>query len=217
MNAYGESYLNDAMKNLGEAFDYAVNVCQLNIDSFWDLFVTSGYADSFGKGNPRLVSGLSGTELVMEILNKAGMPIDFPESQTEYDCAPEYWCGWILAYFQWKTGRTFRDIHENISGIEVLKLYQTLHEASEEKFVDTVNRIIERKNAPSKLQQQRKVCGYSQKELAEKSGVNLRTLQQYELKTKEINKASVQTVMALSNVLGCRVEELLEYSTENEE
>lgn len=48
--------------------------------------------------------------------------------------------------------------------------------------------------------------------------MNLRTLQQYELKTKDISKASVQTVLALANVFGCRLEDLMEYSTgENDE
>lgn len=212
-HAYAEEYLSDAMDNLGEAFDYAVNACSLDIDEFMDLFITSGYSDSFGKGNPKYVSGLSGTELVMEIVGKSGRTMSFPEQQTEYDCSPEYWCGWILAYYQWVTNRSFKDIHDNISMLEVGKLYSTLHEAAEEKFVDTVNAIIRKKNAPSKLQQQRRRCGYSQKELAERSGVNLRTLQQYELKSKDISKASVQTVLALANVLGCRVEDLMEYST----
>lgn len=212
-HAYAEKYLSDAMDNLGEAFDYAVNACSFGIDEFMDLFITSGYSNCFGKGSPKYVSGLSGTELVMEIIGKTGKQMPFPEPQTEYDCSPEYWCGWILAYCQWKTGRTFKDIHDNISMLEVRKLYPTLHEAAEEKFVDTVNAIIRTKNAPAKLQQQRKRCGYSQKELAEKSGVNLRTLQQYELKTKDISKASVRTVLALANVLGCRVEDLMEYPT----
>lgn len=210
-HAYAEEYLSDAMDNLGEAFDYAVNVCYLDIDEFMNLFIASGYSESFGKGNPKYVSGLSGTELVMEIIWKSGKQISFPEPQAAYDCSPEYWCGWILAYYQWTTRRTFKDIHNNISMLEVRKLYDTLHEAAEEKFVDTVNTIIRRKNAPSKLQQQRKRCGYSQKELAKKSGVNLRTLQQYELKTKDINKASVQTLLALATALGCQVEDLIEY------
>ena len=47
--------------------------------------------------------------------------------------------------------------------------------------------------------------------------MNLRTLQQYELKTKDISKASVQTVLALANALGCRVEELLDYSAEEDD
>lgn len=40
----------------------------------------------------------------------------------------------------------------------------------------------------------------------EKPGVNLRTLRQYGLKNKDINKRSVQTVLALANVLDCRAE-----------
>ena len=153
----------------------------------------------------------------MEIVGKAGKQMSFPEPQTEYNCSPEYWCGWILAYYQWATRRSFKDIRNNISMLEIRKLYSPLHEAAEDKFVDTLNAIIQRKNAPAKLQQQRKRCGYSQKELAERSGVNLRTLQQYELKTKDISKASVQTVVALANALGCRVEELLEYSAEEDD
>lgn len=207
-HAYGEEYLNDAMKNLGEALDYAVNACGINADAFMELFIASGYADRFGKGNPKTVSGLSGTELVMEVINKSGKSIDYPKSQIEYECSPEYWSGWILAYYQWHTSRSFRDIHENISMREILKLYSTHHEASEEKFVDTVNAIINRKDRPTKLQVQRKICGYSQRELSEKSGVNIRTLQQYELGTKDIRKASVQTIISLTDVLGCQSEDI---------
>ena len=130
--------------------------CHLSADEFLHLFISSGFANGFGHGNPRLVSGLSGTELVMETLTKAGLPIPFPQPQTEYDCSPEYWCGWILAYYQWKTGRSFRNIRESISMQEILKLYPILHDASEDKFVDTVNGIISRSNTISKLQQQRK-------------------------------------------------------------
>ena len=208
--AYAETYLNDAMENLGEAFDYAANACRLDMDDFLDLFIASGYADGFGKGNPKYVAGLSGTELVMAVIGKAGRQISFPAAQTEYDCSPEYWCGWILAYYQWATGRSFKDIRDGLSMREIRKLYNTLHEASEEKFVDTANAMLKRKSTGSRLQRQRKRCGYSQKELSVKAGVNLRTLQQYELKSKDINKASVQTVLALADVLGCQAEDLLE-------
>ena len=214
MYAYDEIYLYDAMKNLGEAFDYAVSACEIEADEFMNMFIASGFADSFGKGNPRLVCGLYGTELVMETVTKTGLSVNFPEPQTEMEFSPEYWCGWILAYYQWKTGRTFRNIHENILCSEVLSLYSPLHEADEEKFVDTVNSIIWRKNSPSNLQLQRKKSGYSQKELAEKSSVNIRTLQQYEIKSKDIKKAAMQTVMSMANVLGCEIEDLMEYSDE---
>jgi DNA-binding XRE family transcriptional regulator len=215
-HAYDESYLGDAMENLGEAFDYAINECGLDPDAFMELFIASGYAENFGKGNPKVVAGMSGTELVMEIILKAGKRMDFSEPQIKYDCSPEYWCGWILAFYQWYTSRSFRDIHENISIQEVLKLYPTHHEASEQKFVDTVNAMVRRKDSPTKLQRQRKKCGYSQRQLAERSGVNLRTLQQYELGTKDLGKASIRSVLALADVLGCSVEDLLEARIESD-
>ena len=210
IHAYAETYLNDAMSNLGEAFDYAVNACNLSPDGFMELFIASGFADKFGKGNPKVVSGMSGTELVMDVLGSSGLTVQFPEAQIDYDCSAEYWCGWILAYYQWFTAMSFKDIHAGITMQEILKLYPVMHEAAEEKFVDTVNTILQRENTQTKLQQLRKQCGYSQSELAEKSGVNLRTLQQYESGAKDINKASVQTVVALANVLGCRAEDLLQ-------
>ena len=100
---------------------------------------------------------------------------------------------------------------------DIEKLYQTLHEAAEQKFVETVNRIIQKKNPPTRLRVQRKICGYTQRELAEKTGVNLRTLQQYENRSKDIDKAAGVTLLALSRVLGCRIEDLLEYSDRAEE
>ncbi|MBS6396000.1 MAG: helix-turn-helix transcriptional regulator [Clostridiales bacterium] len=208
--AYDETYLSDAMKNLGEAFDYAVNGCCLEIGQFAELFVASGYAEQFGKGNPRVVTGLSGTELVMEVIAKSKLQIAFPEAINESDYSPEYWCGWILAYYQWCTGKDFKNILEALPMKEIHKLYGTLHEASEDKFVDTANAIMERRKQSTKLQRQRKRCGYTQRELSEKSGINLRTLQQYELGTKNINKASVASVKALAAVLGCQMEAILE-------
>ena len=49
------------------------------------------------------------------------------------------------------------------------------------------------------------------KELAERSGVNLRTLQEYDNRAMDINRAVGGTLTALSKVLGCQMEDLLEY------
>lgn len=213
IHAYDNQYLDDAMKCLGEAMDYAANSCQMDMDHFLELFIGTGYAEQFAAGVPKYVSGVSGTELVMDVLTKSGTDIDFPQAQIDYDCSSQYWCGWILAYYQWYTGRNFKEIQKYITMQEIEKLYPTLHEASEQKFVDTINRMIRKKNPPTRLQTQRKISGYSQRELAEKVGVNLRTLQQYEIRAKDINKAAGATLLALAKALGCRVEDLLEYDS----
>jgi len=209
-HAYSETYLDEAMRNLGEAFDYAVNICGLEIDSFMRIFIASGLAESFSHGHPRVLVGLSGTELAMEAIDRTCVPIPTPTPVPRYERSEEYWAGWIIAFYQWTTGMSFKDIMGYTNMAQIRRMYHPFHEASEEKFASALNEIIKRKKEPSRLQKQRKIYGLSQSELAARSGVNLRTLQQYELKTKDINKASVSTVIAISLVLGCPIEAILE-------
>lgn len=210
MCAYDEMYLNDAMKNLGEAFDYSAVFLHISMDAFLDMFIVSGIAEQFGSGVPKYVSGLSGTELVWEVLNRTGANMDLPAPQAEYDCSPEYWCGWILAFYQWSTGKSFKEIKKYLPMSEIYKLYPTLHEASEEKFVDIADSILKHQNLPTSLQTVRKAAGLSQRKLSEKSGVTLRMIQQYEQRAKDINKATASSLFALARVLGCKAEDLLE-------
>ena len=211
IRAYSENYLDDAMRNLGEAFDFANAVCHLDLDNFFAMFINSGLAELFGSGHPKYVVGLSGTELAMEGMSKSGLSVNGLQAQVEYDYSPEYWAGWALAYFQWFTRRPFKNIAECITIAEILQLYSTLHEASEEKFVETVNRIISNKNLPTRLQKRRKDARLTQKELAERSGVKLRTIQQYEMRAKNINKAAAETLQQLAQDLCCSIEDLIEY------
>ena len=209
--AYDTSYLEDARRTLGEAFDYAVNTCQIDADVFMDLFITCGLAKQFGSGSPKYIARMSGPELGWEIVLRSGQTTDFPSIRIEYDYSPEYWAGWALAYYQWHTGRSFKEIKRYISMKELDKLYSTLHEASDGKLIDTLNIIIEQRTSLTHLQSQRRAMGYSQKLLAAKSGVSLRMIQQYEQRVKDINKASAANLSALSQTLSCRMEDLMEY------
>jgi len=51
----------------------------------------------------------------------------------------------------------------------------------------------------------------TQNELAQKSGVSLRSIQMYEQKNKDINKSQLETVNNLAKALGCKMEDLMEY------
>lgn len=64
-------------------------------------------------------------------------------------------------------------------------------------------------NQMSRLAQMRRLMGYSQQILAEISGVNLRMIQQYENGSRDINKASIQTVWLLSKALRCSIDEII--------
>jgi len=213
MRAYAETYLDDAMNNLGDMFDYAVYDCKYEIEEFFSLFLVSGVAKAFGKGNPKYVAGLSGPEIAKEVLFKTkGSRPDAAISEN-IDKSAEYWSGWVLAYYQWYSGRSFADLSENGLTMEhLLNLYPTLHEADITKFVDITNRFIAQNAAGNitNLQKIRKASNRTQKLLADEAGVSLRMIQLYEQRNKDINKAQAITLFKIARVLGCEIEDLLE-------
>ncbi len=212
MKGYNELYLNDAMKNLGDMVEYAVLDLGFEPDEFFGYFISSGIAEKFGNGNPKYIAGMSGMELAETVLRTINLPFESVSvAHTDYK-GVEYWAGWILAYYQWETGRRFEDIVKDGLTLSTVFSMYILHEADESKFVETANEMIARnkQHSKSKLSQIRKSRGFTQAELANASGITLRMVQLYEQKRNDINKAQADTVLALSKALGCDVQDILE-------
>ena len=213
MRAYEETYLDDAMNNLGDMFDYAVNDCGYNAEEFYTHFIVSGIAAAFEKGNPRYIAGLSGIELAAEVVFRTQRIRLETASSEHIDKSAEYWAGWSLAYYQWYSARRFNDIRKSGLTMEyVLNLYPTLHEADLSKFATIAEQVIERNRMAgvSNLQRIRKANGMTQKKLAENSDAALRMIQLYEQRKQDINKAQAATLARIAHVLGCEIEDLLE-------
>ena len=132
------------------------------------------------------------------------------ESHEHMGRSKEYWIGWATAYYQWHSGRKYSDIFKVISFEDMQKMYYTLHEADITKFVDTANQLMKEYFTETNLKRIRTAYGLTQAELAKRSGVSLRSIQMYEQRNKDINKASVDTVHSLAKVLGCAIEDLIE-------
>jgi DNA-binding XRE family transcriptional regulator len=214
MMAYLEDYIDYASNNLGEMFDYAVNDCGISGDVFLHDFIVCGIADRFGNGEHKYLLGKTGVETAMEVLSRTEPIEELPEPRRVEHRTAEYWGGWAIAQYQWKTGKPFREIFRDITFEDLLKLY-ILHEADISKFYSVVDSLCEqRKPEKTKLGFYRKQNDLSQSELAEKSGVSLRSIQMYEQGNKDINKASVESVLKLARALNCKVEDLLEYRLE---
>lgn len=211
LHSYNKIYLDDAMNNLAEAFYVAVKEYNYSLDYFMDIFIVSGIATHFEIGNPKYVSGKSGTELVYDVVDLIGEPNNNPNNDSIYLVpGAEYWSGWVLAYYQWYSSKTFREIHNIISMEKIYNMYHPYHEMDEEKIIEYINSEASKNKTARRLQTYRKLLGMSQSELAKESGINLRTLQQYEIGAKDIKKASVSSVLALSNVLKCDVRDLFD-------
>lgn len=209
-HAYREIYLSKAQSVLGDAFDYAVNICNISGADFVKLFVTSSISKRMENGEPAYIAGKSGIEIVKEVVFETMNKELEVEPQKRFGRSKEYWIGWAIAYYQWYSGRKYSEIFKVISYDNLEKMYYTLHEADIIKFTDIVDGYIKDHFSETNLKRIRTAYGCSQSELAKLSGVSLRSIQMYEQRNKDINKASVETVARLAKTLGCTVEDLIE-------
>lgn len=209
-HAYQEIYLSKAQAVLGDAFDYAVNTCKMNGSDFTKLFTASSVSKRMENGEPAYLAGKSGIEIVLEVIFETMGKQLHVEPQDHMGRSREYWIGWAAAYYQWHSGRKYSDIFKVISFEDMQKLYYTLHEADITKFVETADKLMKEHFADTNLKRIRTAYGCTQAELSKRSGVSLRSIQMYEQRNKDINKASVETVYSLAKVLGCTVEDLIE-------
>ena len=211
MHAYQEIYLSDAQDALGDAFDYAVNSCHMDGSDFTKLFLASSYCQRMENGEPTLLSGTSGIELASDIVYETtGMPLEV-QQQSSFERSPEYWIGWAVSYYQWSSGRSYRDIFTALSYEDLTQMYHTLHEADITKFSDIADEKLRACYPETNLKHYRTLYGVSQSELAKQADVSLRSIQMYEQRNKDINKASAASLYRISRVLGCRMEDLLEH------
>lgn len=211
-HAYSELYLDDAMNNLGDMVEFAVCDLGFDPDEFFVWFISSGIASKFEKGNPKYIAGLSGFELAEAVLRETNVSYEKREPSYIEFKGREYWAGWILAYYQWETGKRFEDIVKDGLTLSTVFSMYILHEADESKFVDAANELIARnkEKRKSKLSDIRKARGFTQQQLSKASGVTLRMIQLYEQRQNDISKAQVTVVIDLAKALGCEVEDLLD-------
>ena len=210
IHAYSELYLDDAKENLAELFDYAINDCEMDMDLFPKLFIASGYALHFERGNPAIIVGMSGVELARKVLEYTYPDKKLVNKTFRSERDDVYWAGWALAQYQWESARTFRDIFERISFTEIVDMYKIYHEMDISQFIEEMDRRYMSIHRETNLKRIRENRGVSQRELAELSGVNLRSIQMYEQRENDIDKAQGLTLYRLSLVLGCMIEDLLE-------
>lgn len=203
IQSYSNLYLPYVAENLGVMFEHAVDV-GINPIIFWNTFINSNVANQIEKGNPKYL-----TCSALDYLNEIYSDKKTISSKESINKNKYYWAGWVLAQFQHKKGYSFYKINNYLPIEEVLNLYPTLHEADVTKFFDVANTYFEKREITN-LKQIRQARGMSQRELSKLADVGLRSIQMYEQKRNDINKAQVEILYKLSRVLGCNIEDLLE-------
>ena len=185
-HAYREMYLSNAQSAVGDAFDYAINTCGISGKDFVKLFITSSVSKRMENGEPSFLAGKSGIEIAAEVVSETmGKKLDVAPEE-HFGRSEEYWIGWAVAYYQWYSSRRYSDIFKVLTYEDLQKMYYTLHEADITKFVEIADERIKEFFADTNLKRIRMSYGCTQAELAERSGVSLRSIQMYEQRNKDI-------------------------------
>lgn len=210
MNAYDYDLMPRAQVVLGSMFDTSMNFYGVKLGLFYHMFLNSALSSKIAAGVPSIIEGRSGRELAYDLLEYNGYTnLKKPEFYS-HERSQSYWLGWSMAYYQWYKGIAFSQFTEHISIEAYWNMYDKYHEMDIAQFVDGVDAMRRKEQTESRLKRLRTYAMLSQKQLADKSGVPLRTIQQYEQKAKDINKANVDYIVRLSKTLNCGVEMLLE-------
>ena len=207
MHAYDENLLYKAQITLANMLDTAVNTYGYDLKGFYFLFLNSVYCKRFERGESSVVAGMSGTELAYAIISE-NKNVELKESSYRVQRSVEYWIGWSLGFYQWYSGKRFKEINEIADMDAFENMYPKFHEMDIMQLVEFLdNRSNE--HDTNKLKRMRTYAGLSQKELAEKTGIPLRTIQQYEQGQKELAHARADSVIRLSKALFCNVDDLI--------
>ena len=174
------------------------------------LFSVSSVSNRIENGEAAYIMGKSGIEAAVDVLVEATGKAPTAKPKVNFNRSREYWIVWAVAYYQWFSGRKFSDIFKVLSFEDLERMYAPLHEADISKFADIADAKVREYFADTNLKRIRTLYGCTQAELARRSNVSLRSIQMYEQRNKDINKASAETVLSLAKVLGCTMEDLLE-------
>ena len=210
IRAYDKVYLDKARTALGRMLDFAVYDLKYDIAEFFNLFIKSGVAKRFETGDFAVIVGMSGVELAYEVLGQSDVESERVKPNYTASRSEEFWTGWALAYYQWETSMSFAEIVRYVPIKDIIALYSPYHEMDIRQFVDKVNAMYKAAKPGTNLKLLRQKAGLSQRELAEMSGVPMRTIQQYEQRQKNINKAKAEYLVMVAKVLCCTVDDLIE-------
>lgn len=190
---------------VGMLLEYAVTVCGFGENEFMGEFAKTAAAKDFEAGRHSEVA----LEKISYHLFDFGLPCADPRDLEGLGRSDAYEYGVALAAFQKDSGHSFQRIVERFAPESLKAAGLTSGLVSRAELVAGMGELYS-SYLPTRLGTLRAAAGLTQAQLAERSEVGLRSIQMYEQRRKDINKAQAVTVYSLAQVLGCDMSDLLE-------
>lgn len=208
--AFDRTLFEKAQSNMAFLLDVGVHAYEIPLKTLYQAFFTSGMAERMEYGDVKTIAGSSGTELAYELALYLSPATRQIRDYYIHDRSAEYWLGWSLSYYQWIRNISYKQINAFGPIEELYALYPTYHEMDILQFVDVLDEKKMTFSEETPLKRLRQYAMLSQRELADRTGIPVRTIQQYEQRQKNINHARADYVISLSKTLSCNPEDLLE-------
>lgn len=207
IHAYSELYIEGVMIKLGDMLEYACIDGEYDLDAFWQLFLRSRVSIGIENGNPKYIAGMSGVELAQIVMEEVDYNTGFPEPSWNSNRSDIYWCGWVLAYYQWYCALSFKIISEKLTLRMLRKMYGTLHEADIHKCIDVLDNmaII---NVRHTVREWRQIRNWTQNELAQRAKVDISQIQRLEYGERKLENMTLKAALNIANALGVRIEQI---------
>ena len=207
IHAYSELYIEGVMIKLGDMLEYACIDCAYDLDAFWQLFLRSRVSIGIENGNPKYIAGMSGVELAQSVREEVDYNTDSAEPSWNSNRSDIYWCGWVLAYYQWYCCVSFKIISEKLTLRMLRKMYGTLHEADIHKCIDVLDNmaII---NVRHTVREWRQIRNWTQNELAQRAQLDISQIQRLEYGERKLENMTLKAALNIANALGVRIEQI---------
>ena len=224
MSAYNINYLSNVAGNLGAMLDCGVNTLEFGMRDFYNMFLSSDMSMRLNRGDCYTICTLGGVELAEYVVCHAMNNSNFIHVRKASDPAynqqlsdaiinvnsAEYWTGTVIAAYAREKNISYDELDRCIPIEDIYELYSDFRDADELMIGIRLDEMMSAASKVAKVKVRRELMGISQEELARRSEVPIRTLQQYEQKRKNINNAKAISLVNLAGALHCEVRDLME-------
>lgn len=174
------------------------------------MFLSSSYRERLEQEDLLTIYGMSGQELAIRIIFEDSGKMMERKQASKDSLSSSYWAGEAIAYWQAATQLSFASLLERLSLTEIKSMYSPYHEMDFGAFATEANRRYKENETITPLQMARSKAKLSQSKLANRSGLSLRTLQDYEQNRKSLSNAAAKTIFLLAKALKVSPESLLD-------
>lgn len=208
INRINMMYQEETIICMAEMFEYVENHLHIDLKEYFIYFNKTKISDYMFALDTKYILGKSSIEIVKEVLENNNIKYKIYDENKLFYPGDSYWTGMIVASYCFAKNISFKKFEKMIDINEIRKRFYPLHEAPHIKTIEVIDEIFSKKE--TNLAKCRVTAGYSQDALATISGVSLRSIQMYEQRNKDINKASFSTVKSLAKSLNVDMNDLYE-------